>query len=200
MTDKQLLRLWGTSDRVLRIFVSHKAARKKEALKIKAGLGYLGISCFVSYEDIESLRKWQAEIVRALRSMDALVAMLTPDFHDSDWTDQEIGAAVGRNVPVIPIDLGGTPYGFFGKIQAIRGTNRSAADIADEVFEQLMSSNHGKLKRILTDSFIQSLRERDSFEDCERWAKVFSELWSKVGDGMIRRRRGFRFRRPGCRR
>ncbi len=26
------------------------------------------------------------------------------------------------------------------------------------------------------------------------------ELWPKVGDGMIRRRRGFRFRRPGCRR
>ena len=26
------------------------------------------------------------------------------------------------------------------------------------------------------------------------------ELWSKVGDDMIRRRRGFRFRRPGCRR
>ena len=26
------------------------------------------------------------------------------------------------------------------------------------------------------------------------------ELWSKVGDDMIRRRRGFRFRRPECRR
>ena len=26
------------------------------------------------------------------------------------------------------------------------------------------------------------------------------ELWSKVGDEMIRRRRGFRYRRPGCRR
>ena len=25
-------------------------------------------------------------------------------------------------------------------------------------------------------------------------------LWSKVGDGMVRRRRGFRFRRPECRR
>ena len=28
----------------------------------------------------------------------------------------------------------------------------------------------------------------------------YGELWSKVGDGMVRRRRGFRFRRPQCRR
>ena len=30
--------------------------------------------------------------------------------------------------------------------------------------------------------------------------RVKAELWSKVGDDMIRRRRGFRFRRPECRR
>ena len=30
--------------------------------------------------------------------------------------------------------------------------------------------------------------------------RLAAELWSKVGDGMIRRRRGFRFRRPECRR
>ena len=38
------------------------------------------------------------------------------------------------------------------------------------------------------------------FFDKERGVACSPELWSKVGDGMIRRRRGFRFRRPGCRR
>ncbi len=28
--------------------------------------------------------------------MDALAALLTTDFHDSNWTDQEVGFAIGR--------------------------------------------------------------------------------------------------------
>jgi hypothetical protein len=49
--------------------------------------------------------------------MHALAALLTPDFHASNWTDQEIGFALGRNVLVVPILFGTTPYGFIGEVQ-----------------------------------------------------------------------------------
>jgi len=52
--------------------------------------------------------------------MDALLALLTPGSNESKWTDQEVGVAVGRRVPVIPIRIGIDPYGLIGKYQAVR--------------------------------------------------------------------------------
>jgi len=51
--------------------------------------------------------------------MDAFVALLTEGFHESDWTDQEVGYALGRSVPLIAVKLGKDPYGFIGKFQAL---------------------------------------------------------------------------------
>lgn len=44
---------------------------------------------------------------------------MTEDFHDSFWTDQELGYAFGRGVPIICVRLGRDPYGFIGKFQAL---------------------------------------------------------------------------------
>src|SRR5260370_19981918 len=51
--------------------------------------------------------------------MDAFVALLTDNFHDSDWTDQEVVYALGRSVPLIAVKLGRDPYGFMAKFQAL---------------------------------------------------------------------------------
>ena len=53
-------------------------------------------------------------------AMDAFAALMTEGFHDSDWTDQEVGFALARGVPVIAVKLGRDPYGFLGKFQALR--------------------------------------------------------------------------------
>ena len=51
--------------------------------------------------------------------MDAFVALLTEGFHDSLWTDQEVGFALSRGVPILAVRLGKDPYGFIGKFQAL---------------------------------------------------------------------------------
>jgi len=91
----------------------------------------------VAHEQIHPSLEWQQEIERALRTMDAMVAMVTPDFPKSKWTDQEVGFALGRGLLVIPIRLGLDPYGFFGKHQAVRGTGRKAREIAADIYEAL---------------------------------------------------------------
>lgn len=58
-------------------------------------------------------------IENALFSMDAFVALMTEGFHDSLWTDQEVGVAIGRGVPIISVRLEKDPYGFIGKFQAL---------------------------------------------------------------------------------
>jgi len=51
--------------------------------------------------------------------MQAFVALMTPKFHDSKWTDQEVGYALARGVPLIGAKMGLNPYGFIGKFQAL---------------------------------------------------------------------------------
>ena len=117
-------RIWKRE--FFRVFLSHKAEVKKETSVLKDILKIFGVSCFVAHEDIHPTKEWQSEIENALHTMDAFVALMTKDFHDSLWTDQEIGFAFGRGVSIIPVKLGKDPYGFIGKFQALSCTWETA--------------------------------------------------------------------------
>ena len=94
---------------------------KTEAADLKVRLQLFGVSCFVALEDIEAETEWQNEIEVALASMHGFVAILTKGFHESNWTDQEVGFAFARRVPRVAVRLGTDPYGFMGKFQGLSG-------------------------------------------------------------------------------
>lgn len=110
-------RIWGKSG--YRVFLSHKSEVKKETAELKKQLEVFGIKAFVAHADIQPTEEWQTEIENALSSMHAFVAILTEDFHESDWTDQEVGYALSRGIPLIALKVGRDPYGFIGKFQAL---------------------------------------------------------------------------------
>src|ERR1700728_902268 len=85
--------------RMFRLFVSHLATYRAFAADLQTALLDLGISCFVAHNDIEPTEDWQTQIQLALATCDSLIALLHPGFHISNWTDQEIGFAMGRGVP-----------------------------------------------------------------------------------------------------
>lgn len=154
-------RIWG--DDGFRVFLSHKSEVKKETAALKDGLRLFGISCFVAHEDIHPTKAWQDEIENALASMDAFVALMTDNFHDSDWTDQEVGYAVARGVPIIAVRLGKDPYGFIGKFQALSSTWLTAVE---DVVNILI-----KHDQILS-AYIQALRNCRSWDSGNALAKV----------------------------
>ncbi len=121
------------------LFLSHKSEYKVETASLKESLRTYGITAFVAHEDIEPTKEWLHEIEKALNTMDALTALLTERFAESSWTDQEVGFAVGRHIPIIPIRLGKDPYGFMGKIQAIAGIGKTAKALAQDIFETLFN-------------------------------------------------------------
>lgn len=130
-------RVWG--DEGYRVFLSHKTEVKKETTELKERLQPFGISGFVAHEDIRPTKEWQDEIENALFSMDAFVALMTEEFHDSIWTDQEVGVAFGRGVPIISVKLGKDPYGFIGKFQALSCSWDTAAK---EIVKILVKHDH----------------------------------------------------------
>lgn len=151
--------LWDKG--AIRAFISHKAERKTLATEIKKHLNSYGIACFVAHEDIEPMKEWQSEMEQALFSMDIMVALLTEKFDKSDWTDQEIGVAVGRKVPIIPVRLGKDPYGFIGRYQAISGSDKSNAEISREIFTLLLKDK--RLTNMVKDAYIIALAKSGSF-------------------------------------
>ncbi|MBI4827769.1 MAG: toll/interleukin-1 receptor domain-containing protein [Nitrospinae bacterium] len=161
---KTLQRIWGSNH--VRIFLSHKSSIKQEVSKLKQSLAQCGVAVFVAHEDIEPTEEWHREIENALFSMDALVALLTDDYHDSNWTDQEVGVAMGRGVPMIPIRLGLDPYGLMGKGQGLGGCKLSNTDdMAIKVFNLLY----------------KRLSDKSRLFECALSAYKASDAWEKSG-------------------
>jgi nucleoside 2-deoxyribosyltransferase len=120
---------------MLRVFVTHLAAHRQFAGELQQALVNYGISCFVAHNDIEPTKEWQVQIETALTTCDALVALLHQDFHQSNWTDQEIGFAMGRGVPVFSVRFDQDPYGFIGRFQAFQGSGKQVTKLAEELFD-----------------------------------------------------------------
>lgn len=147
-----------------RLFISHLSEFKKTVSGLKVELEKFGISGFVAHEDIEPTREWLTELTSGLNTMDALCAVLVPGFKDSEWTDQEIGVAIGRDVLIIPLIKGLNPYGLIGKYQGIPTTNLTIKEVAKKIFITL--TKHEKTKRkmidILIDLFLMSTNDEDA--------------------------------------
>jgi hypothetical protein len=134
-SEASIKRLW--SENKYRVFLSHKAEVKKETAQVKDRLALFGISCFVAHEDIHPTMEWQDEIENALATMDAFVGLMTDNFHESDWTDQEVGYAFARGIPIVAVRLGRNPYGFIGKFQGLASRWETAAiDVAKILIKQ----------------------------------------------------------------
>jgi hypothetical protein len=171
VSENELEKLWG--DGVVRVFISHIADHKVFATGLKASLERYGIASFVAHEDIEPMKEWELEIERALFSMDILVALLTEGFSESKWTDQEVGVAVGREVPIVPVRLGRDPYGFMARYQAVPGS-QSPIPIADAVFSYIFSNEN--LRTSVVDAYITALANSGSFDRSNSLAKYLPQI------------------------
>jgi hypothetical protein len=164
MDDAQK-RIWGADG--FRLFLSHKSEVKKETAALKEKLQMFGVSCFVAHEDIHPTQEWQDEIENALASMDGFAALLTEHFHESPWTDQEVGYALARGVPMIAVRLERDPYGFIGKFQALATTWDACAE---RLVRLLLRHDR------MFNAYVQALRRCTSFENGNTLAKILPDL------------------------
>ena len=149
IADESLQRIWG--DNQLRLFICHRHTDKISAVYLKNQLAKFNVSAFVAHEDIEPTLVWQREIRFALTSMNVFVALLTPDFRDSKWTDQEIGFAVAKKVLIIHVRDGLDPYGFIGETQSLSTSIDSPEELSWGIIKILLKdiSTQDKMREAL---------------------------------------------------
>ena len=127
-----------------RLFISDLSTYKVAASNLKQCIQDYGIDCFVAHEDITPSKEWEMEIEKALFTMDALCAIVVPDFIKSQWCDQEIGIALGQRKQVFAINKGAVPYGFFGRYQALKSKDKNASQMAYDVWKAISTNNNTK--------------------------------------------------------
>jgi TIR domain len=167
---------------MLRLFISHLAAHHVFCAELQEALIGYGISCFVAHNDIEPTSEWQTQIETALATSDVLVALLHENFHASNWTDQEIGFAMGRGIPAFAVRFDQDPYGFIGRFQAFSGKGKSAATLAVELFDACRKNK--QTQRRMSEVLVGLFERSSSFaaakanigylEELEQWEPSFS--------------------------
>ena len=165
-------RIWGEGG--FRLFLSHKAEVKKKTAELKDSLQVYGISSFVAHSDIRPTKAWQDEIENALSTMDAFVALMTANFHKSDWTDQEVGYAFARGVPIIAIKLGRDPYGFIGKFQALSCSWETAPK---EIVRVLIKHDR------MLNAYVKAVQNCSGFDEGNQLAAILPEI-EQLTDGQ----------------
>jgi hypothetical protein len=148
--------------------------KKKFASELQQALDHYGITSFVAHKDIKPTAEWQNEIELALSTCDALVALLHPEFHESEWTDQEIGFVMGRAMPVFSVTLGEAPYGFIGKTQAFNGIGKTATALAREIFDALRKNKQTQDK--MAEVVVTLFENSGSFDAAKARMSYLEEL------------------------
>ncbi len=172
---------WETNR--FRLFLGHVSAEKKFVSAVKKHLAGRGIDGFVAHEDIEPTRKWLDQIEVALETCDALAAILTEGFHESKWTDQEVGFCVNRRVLVVPVRVGIDPYGFISRYQGFTPLSKDATVVACGLFDILCK--HDLTAEKMGVALVNHFAESGSFAEARSNVKLLEHVKSWT-PGMLR--------------
>lgn len=175
-TNPDTLSFWKPGH--LRLFISHKDKHKKVARRLADALSEYGISTFVAHDTIVPMKTWQQEIEKGLETMEILLAFVTDDFHDSNWTNQEIGYALGKSVPIISVKFGSKdPEGFIGSKQALKGDIENPDQSAHAIYELLVEQlGQKRLRQALIVTFCESSDFIETRNRFDRLAGTISTL------------------------
>jgi hypothetical protein len=159
----------------IRIFLSYSSIDKELAGRIKDELENYGLEVFLAHEDITPSKKWEEIILQKLDSTDIFIPIITQNFRNSLWTDQESGIAFAKNKFVVPISIeNNNPYGFLGRYQASKFKVEDIQSSCKVVIELIRKDS--RYKKAFIDSFIKKFASSSSFDEAGKKAKFLLEL------------------------
>jgi hypothetical protein len=176
--------------KTLDAFLSYNSKDRELAGSIKERLEFFGVSVFLAHSDIEGGDRWERAIIDKIRSCDVVLALLTPNFRKSKWTDHETGMGIGASKHILPLSIGGVkPYGFIARYQALPLKPEKMADSCREII--LAMKRKSKLKEKVQNSFIESFVKSWSFDQANEKSELLEELGPYNGKHVNKILRGY---------
>jgi hypothetical protein len=174
--------------RFFRLFISHTSRYKGELHLLRSALGVHGVVGFVAHDSISPTQEWRDVIVSALGECEAMAAYLTDDFRSSDWTDQEVGAAIVRNLLILPLRVDINPYGFMAPIQAMPAKGVDPKVLAGRIADALRvhPSTKAAMAECVVDRFVQSYSFDNARDNFARLQQVPADAWTQELANLVR--------------
>lgn len=145
------------------LFLSHTHPHAGFAGTMRSYLAKYRIDAFVAHDTIAPSEEWRGTIETALLTCHSTAALMTADFRESMWCDQEVGYCLARSVLVLPVMLDATPHGFLGKYQAIKvKKGRPAMLVAQDVFRVL--ATHKNTRERMAPAVVRRFAKSTSFD------------------------------------
>ena len=136
--------------------------------KISTMLKEHNINTFVAQYDIKSGEKWSSKIKNSLRESQVFLSIITKEYHNSSYTDQEVGMALAMNIHIIPIRLDDSiPKGFLSEIHAEKfsiNTSANCYDLVTKIKEEYKLVN-SKIKEMPNIELSKHLSTKYTFND-----------------------------------
>lgn len=170
------LAIWKPGE--IRLFISHRDAYKAQAHQLADTLEGFGVSSFVAHDTIEPMTTWKDEILSGLETMEVMLALITDDFEQSYWTQQEIGFALGREIQIIPVMVGSRPPpGFIASTQGLRARLDDLPTSAVAIYQILIGKlGNKRLQDSLVKAFVDSPNWNEARDRFDRLDKTVSDL------------------------
>jgi hypothetical protein len=119
----------------LDFFLSYHHADSKLAGKVRHELLLRNSTGFLAHEDIRISKTWREEILRNLRSCTALIAIITPNYAQSAYANQEAGYVLSKGKSVISFNFDAELPGFLESLQAIPVAESTIGNAVDRAIE-----------------------------------------------------------------
>ena len=158
-------------DSEITVFLSHAFVDRDIAADIKENMSRNGIDVFLVHDDIEPGENRSTILKDELKSRSIFLALITKNYHDADYMDQEFGMALAYGKPILPILINGEPRGFMNEIQHVKITPSKmvTASLALKVFK-LHTKDEAKLLELMLAGFSKSA----TFAEANFWVESMS--------------------------
>jgi hypothetical protein len=153
-------RYWSAAGREegskLEFFISYSTKDKQIAGRVAKVVSDLGADPFLAHDEVVVSNVWREEILKHLRSCSAIICIVTSNFLESEWTNQEAGFVMCRTRRVISLFFPGTELpGFLEQFQGKPTSETSIeADSRDAIIQMLQSIRSTPLKKSQADTLV----------------------------------------------
>ncbi len=122
----------------MEFFISYRYEDRHLAGRVARLLEASGQKCFLAHDSMKISLDFEDEIRRQIDQCTALVAVVTPNFVESIYANQEVGIAMGKAKPIIQLwfpAVDKSKLGFLRSLSAIQTTEEGLNTVISKVLD-----------------------------------------------------------------
>jgi hypothetical protein len=163
-----------SKDQEIKAFLSHADLDREKAGMLRSKLSSFRIDVFVAHDDLEGGEEWRKMLISKIKECNVFLALLTPNFHIANFTEQEAGAAIALEKPIIPISLNGQKsYGFVTDYQDSKLTDEMSKQDIQKLAQNIYRRAAKTLKESL-DLLIQNFEFAGSWDQANKLSNIIA--------------------------